>query len=215
MYQQLRTQELSPRHVPGPPSAEPVQDLVRRGVIGLGRRRPKSWCCHAGTNLLAHLATFVHSPPDEYQDQEGQVACKTCDPGYYKSSADAQQKCPAGSVCNNCKMVPCVAGTNYADQLGLTTCKPISYCKAGEKMTAAPIDSNNTVCEYCEAGTFQSRVAHLEPSCMSWRTCSAGTFEEVGGSPTSDRVCGTCTIGISYFEGVSQGKGERWGAGGC
>lgn len=103
--------------------------------------------------------------------------CKTngnrCDRGFLEI-------CAAGIACANGTVTPCVLGNTYQDQTGQATCKPLTVCKAGQKVDTKGTTTADRTCSDCEAGTVSN--AENTKECT---TCEVGkTYQDQAGQTT-------------------------------
>eukprot|EP00050_Salpingoeca_kvevrii_P011277 m.14163 g.14163 ORF g.14163 m.14163 type:complete len:2985 (-) comp3348_c0_seq1:299-9253(-) len=105
--------------------------------------------------------------------------CDRCGSGTRISSACAQFQ---DAQCENCLL-----GSTYLDEPGMTECKAVSVCGAGEFTEMGATRSSDRVCTPCPAGTFQDEIG--QASCKPWSVCDAGFVEEIAPTIESDRVC--------------------------
>ena len=158
--------------------------------------------CPAGTTASAPCATGSVCPTPSTQTP--------CAPTFYcPQGSTAQTLCAAGSVCATpSSQVVCAAG--FACPAGSTApiaCSPGAYCQAG-----ASVSIPCAVGRYCETPA-NSTACGLGYFCLQGSTapslctpaCSVpGTYESVGCTASTDRVCGSCSnrAGNSTYTGV-------------
>eukprot|EP00937_MAST-01D_sp_MAST-1D-sp2_P000414 g414.t1 len=102
--------------------------------------------CAAGQyqQYIAGETCDICSQADAYQDEAGQVSCKTCDAGHYRGSASSCIECPPGYRCDGQAKYPCSPG-EYAAESRQQTCRS---CDTGQYQAREGM----AACDACDAG---------------------------------------------------------------
>ena len=142
------------------------------------------------------MGTCAKCAAGTFQDEEGQTACKVCEPGSY---------CPAGAA----TPLPCIKGS-YSSATNLTSadeCKPTTpgfYAASGSTSqtpcspgTVAPSTSMRA-CDKCAAGTFQDKEG--QTAC---EPCRAGSYCAEGAAAALPCNEGTYSTATSLKDAAS------------
>eukprot|EP00051_Salpingoeca_urceolata_P027566 m.482070 g.482070 ORF g.482070 m.482070 type:complete len:3234 (-) comp22424_c0_seq1:122-9823(-) len=127
--------------------------------------------------------------------------CVECGPGVYAPTGSEgnceEHFCPLGTVDDDSlpstECVPCDGEDEYADELGLTVCKDVTLCPAGETEVVPPSAIADRVCTPCDASSF--KPAEGNGDCTPIKNCAPGEYIKTPHSLTSDRVCEPCPDG--------------------
>eukprot|EP00049_Salpingoeca_infusionum_P000264 m.38586 g.38586 ORF g.38586 m.38586 type:complete len:1811 (+) comp10206_c0_seq2:341-5773(+) len=137
----------------------------------------------------------------EYQDEAGQVTCKTvspvCQAGFRQTAAPTKTSDRACVACNGI--------TEYQDVPDQTTCKAMtSVCSAGTYESVTPSSSVDRVCTACDGpGEYQDTAG--QTSCKTVAAeCTAGFYQSVAPTTTNDRVCTACDGSTEYQDAADQ-----------
>ena len=149
-----------------------------------------------------------------------------CGTGFAYDSSQAAATSPSSARCCYCKYFPTCAATTASSgskqncDVGYTfdsnkrtdtfpssarCCKLIPTCGPGQQLDAAA-----NKCMFCKEGkTYMEQTSHQEETCQDVQKCSAGQFEQMAPTLSSDRKCatrGSCSTSqytISKFTGAN------------
>ncbi|EGD80270.1 hypothetical protein PTSG_13064 [Salpingoeca rosetta] len=168
-------------------------------------------------------------PSSQYNPYTGRSSCRDCSSGYYRSSPSTQTRCQPGYRCpGSCSRIACSPGT-YQNSYRQVSCKS---CEAGKYQTESGASSCNNcangyyttsaasaprrcqpgfACSSCNRracnGEFYQNAAG-ESDCKRASQCGAGQYVSRGPSQTTDRVCGSCSLGRTYQDASSHTFGS-------
>ncbi|EGD80478.1 p75 neurotrophin receptor b [Salpingoeca rosetta] len=168
-------------------------------------------------------------PSSQYNPYTGRSSCRDCSSGYYRSSPSTQTRCQPGYRCpGSCSRIACSPGT-YQNSYRQVSCKS---CEAGKYQTESGASSCNNcangyyttsaasaprrcqpgfACSSCNRracnGEFYQNAAG-QSDCKRASQCGAGQYVSRGPSQTTDRVCGSCSLGRTYQDASSHTFGS-------
>ena len=116
-------------------------------------------------------------------------------------------QCPVGTADTDrspsSKCVACDGKSGFADATGLTVCKRVTLCGAGEFQASGATPKSDAVCLKCPEGFYNAQISG---TCIKATDCSFGAFQASAPTATSNRVCKDCEAG--KYKDVRGNEGE-------
>ena len=133
---------------------------------------PECLPCPKGTVYVNN--TCIDCPVGSYQDQNGQLTCKSCPPSTFTKYTGAQSIDSCLAVCGN----------GMYSENGLVPCQ---LCPR-HTFAGPPIFGGYKQCEPCSEGSYTAKLGSTGPS-QCKQPCQPGTFSTTGLEP-----CSPCPI---------------------
>ena len=155
---------------------------------GFGMSGPSSLTCETSGTWGTALPTCTECSSGTYAPSTTGpcVQCAACGVGFVRSgcggnSSGTCERCPAG------RFIP----------QGASVCQEITPCLAGTFISENATFASDQHCSACPNGAFSAGSNRL--SCEDVFVCPYGEEETRAPTPTSDRQCAECELGVTFF----------------